>query len=301
MPQNPLFATYTQAQAILKGGAWFVNESVGSDSYGGTSAKPFATLAKAVASASAGDTIYLTGTVHISSTLAWPLNDVSLVGLNAPSNNSRARISSTGTAAFSPLVNVTGAGNKFIGFGTFHGGFTGATGSQVAWLDAGGRNYYSHVQFFGGGDTTTAALAGMRSLVVSGANGENLFEDCTVGLDTVLRATAVNASLEFTSGSPRNVFRRCIFQMYTSLATEVHVTAASTGVDRYALLDECVFFNAVNSTGTTINADITASSSAATRPPMPAPITVTRGVVNKGGGIWARLRKNLVDLSVYII
>ena len=109
----------------------------------GTATQPFATLSKAQTAAVAnnGDVVYLTGTVHLTATLAWAKADVSLIGLNSPSNNARARISATGATAFSPLVNVTGAGCSFINLGTFHGGFTGATGSQVCWNEAGGRNF----------------------------------------------------------------------------------------------------------------------------------------------------------------
>src|SRR6185312_2873556 len=106
-------------------------------------------------------------------------------------------------------VNVTAQGCSFINIATFHG-FANAS-AQICWAEAGGRNYYSNVQFFGMGDATAAAQAGSRSLTVAG-NGENIFVDCTIGLDTVLRATNANASLEFLSGTPRNKFFDCVFQ-----------------------------------------------------------------------------------------
>jgi len=238
---------------LSTGNSWFVNAATGSDSNDGSAQTPFATLAAAISAAAAdnGDTIYLQGTVHLTATLNWNKNNVNLVGVNAPSNNGRARISSTGATAFSPLVNVTGQGCAFVGIGTFHGGFTGATGSQVCWAEAGGRNYYSNVQFLGGGDATTAALAGMRSLTIGGS-GENLFEECTIGLDTIVRATAANASLEVISGSPRNVLRRCLFQSECTDVSDVHVLIQANGMDRYLLLDGCTF----HEFGTGINAAI---------------------------------------------
>jgi hypothetical protein len=261
MPQAPQFATYTQAQALLRGNAWFVNETTGSDSNGGTQQRPFATLAKAAAVAQSNDTVFFSGTVHLTSTLNWATNDVNLVGINAASNNCRARISSKGATAFSPLVNVTALGCQFVNIGTFHGGFTGATGSQVCWAEAGGRNYYHNCQFLGGGDATTAALAGMRSLTIGGS-GENLFESCTVGLDTITRATNANASLEIINASPRNIFRAALFQALCSNAADVHVLVGAAGMDRYALFDSCVFTAGVDSAGTTLNAAISANASA---------------------------------------
>ena len=259
--------TTTRAIADLAlaptGNTWFVNATTGSDSNPGSASQPFATLTAALSAATAnnGDAVYLQGTVHLTQTLNWNKNGVSLFGVNAPSNNDRARISSTGATPFSPLVNVTGQGCAFVNIGTFHGGFTSPTGSQVCWAEAGGRNYYSNCQFLGGGDVVAAALTGMRSLTIAG-QGENLFNGCTIGLDTILRATNANASLEFLSSTPRNVLRGCIFQALVSDVSDVHITVGVDGIDRYALLVGCVFLNAVNSGGSTMSAAITANASA---------------------------------------
>jgi hypothetical protein len=237
------------------GNAYFVNESTGSDSNPGTRAAPFATLAAALAASTAnhGDVVYLEGTVHVTATVAWNKNGVSLVGINAPSQNSRARISSSGSTVFTPMVNVTANGCAFIGLGTFYGYDDAST--QICWAEAGGRNYYNNVLFGGGGNATAAAQAGMRSLTISGS-GENVFVDCTFGLDTVVRATNANATLEFLGGVQRNKFIRPIFQMLSSLATNNHIKAAASAVDRSQYMFDAVFSNGVDSTGTTLNADI---------------------------------------------
>lgn len=249
------------ANAASVGNSWFVNETTGSDTNNGSASAPFATLTAALAAATAnnGDVVFLMGTVHVTATVNWNKAGVSLVGLNPPSNNDRARISASGSSVFTPLVNVTASGCSFVNIGTFHG-FNDAS-AQICWAEAGGRNYYSNCQFFGGGNATAAAQAGMRSLTIAGS-GENLFVGCTIGLDTVLRATNANASLEFLSGTPRNVFRDCVFQSLVSLATDVHVLVGAAGLDRYALFDNCSFLNAVESTGTAMNAAISANASA---------------------------------------
>ena len=128
------------AAVLAIGNQWFVNEATGSDSNPGDAALPFYSLDAAIAAAvpNNGDIVWLTGTSHRTSTLNWNKDGVSLISMEAPSNNGRGRISSKGTTPFSPLVSVSGQGCSFIGIGTFHGGFTGATGSQVCWASTGG-------------------------------------------------------------------------------------------------------------------------------------------------------------------
>jgi hypothetical protein len=241
------------------GSAYYVNETTGSDSSVGSFAFPFATLTTAKAVVIPGDTIFVIGTIHAATTQVLDFSGVRVVGINSPSNNSRARISQTGSVVFSPLVSVTGQGNSFENLATFHG-FNSDT-AQVCWSDTGGRNHYKNCQFFGGGHATAAANAGCRSLTIGGA-GENLLEDCTVGLDTVPRATNANATMEFLAGTARNVFRRGIFQMYSSLAGNVHVKALAGALDRYAFFDDCGFFNAVESAATAIDADFSVNAAA---------------------------------------
>ena len=257
------------------GNYWWVNETTGSDgNTGNDPAFPLKTLAQAQSNATAtnNDVVFVTGSIHVTKTLVWAKNWVHLIGLAAPNNNPRARISTqtvangltqTQFSALHPQVSVTASGCIFANLENFYGGdgtLTPPT-AAVAWADTGGRNYYYNVRFAGGGDALMAALAGMRSLTL-GPGDESVLEKCIIGLDTVQRATAVNASLELLSGTARNVFRACTFEMNTSLATDLHVTVGASGMDRYALFDGCVFINAVDSTSTTINAAIVANAAA---------------------------------------
>lgn len=242
-------------------GNWFfVSEATGSDGNTGAADQPFATLAHAqlAATANQDDVVVFEGTIHTAATIAWAKNRVHLIGTGAPCENTRSRISQTGASVFTPLVNVTAQGCVFMNFATFHG-FANAS-AQVCWAEAGGRNSYIGVSFLGMGDATAAAQAGGRSLTVA-ASGENFFESCFIGLDTITRSTS-NASLEFLAGSPRNRFRNCVFQMLTSSASALHITCGAGGIDRYALFDNCDFLNSVDSGGTTINAAIIANAAA---------------------------------------
>lgn len=244
------------------GNYFFVNESTGSDGNLGTADNPYSTLAFALSKCVSGnnDVIFVTGTVHTSATIAWSLDKTHLVGLAAPSNNSRSRISQTGASVFTPLVNVTGQGCIFMNMATFHG-FADAS-TQICWADSGGRNAYMNCQLFGMGNATAAAQAGSRSLLISGNTGENKFYNCTIGLDTVTRATNTNATLEFTGASPRNEFYNCTFQSYITAAADVHVLIGSGGIDRYVLFDNCLFVNAVGSGATAMSGAFNVNASA---------------------------------------
>lgn len=243
------------------GNYFWVDATNGSDGNTGGPQDPFATITQALTQVTNNnnDVIFLTGTYHTTATINWSNGWTHLVGLAAPSNSPRARISSTGATPFQPLVNVTGAGCQFINIGAFHGGFTGATGTQICWIAAGSQSYYKNVAFYGGGDATTAALSGMSSLAVNGAD-ENVFEDCTIGLDTIVRATNANASMVMNGGSARTTMRRCKFQSLISDTADVHINIPAGGMDRYLLLDDCDFINVVDSSSSTMAAAITIAS-----------------------------------------
>lgn len=237
--------------ASLVGNQWYVNEVTGNDQNDGTTpATAFASIVVALNAAlpNNGDTIFLMGTCHTAVTINWDKNGVHLVGLNAPSNNNRSRISVLPVAsgltqaqltALTPLVNVTAQGCQFVNVSAFYGGdgtLTPPT-SSVCWAEAGGRNYYKNFQAFGFGDALMAALAGARAFTIGGNHGENLFENCMFGGDTIVRATAANATLEFlaAAGSPRNVFTNCSFESQSSVAGNQHILVSAGGLDRYAL------------------------------------------------------------------
>lgn len=245
------------------GNYFFVNETTGSDGNTGGAQDPLATLTRALALCTSGnnDVVFVTGTIHVTATVAWNKNNTHLVGLAGPiQTNQRARISQTGSTLFTPLVNVTGRGCIFTNLGAFHG--FADTSAQICWVEGGGNNYYSSVSFLGMENATgAAAQAGSRSLTVgTNTTGENTFINCTVGSDTITRSAA-NYSLEFLSGTPRNTFRNCIFSCLTSSATAAFINAAASSIDRFQVFDNCYFLNQVKSTSTTLNQAFNISSS----------------------------------------
>ena len=252
------------------GNYFFVDETNGSDGNTGGPSDAFKTLTQALANCTANnnDVVFMTGSVHVTATVAWNMSKTHLIGISPPSQNSRARIAISNTAAttgaVSPLVNVTGAGCWFQNIEGFNGINQAAT--QVTWAEAGGENYYLNCNFIQTGHATAAAQAGSRALTVG--SDENLFVGCTIGGDTLVRATNTNAELEMIVnpgtglGAARNIFRDCVFQAFVSDTADLHVLVGAGALDRYVLFHRCTFLNAINSTGATMAVAFTVNAAA---------------------------------------
>jgi hypothetical protein len=242
---NP-FATVYQAINVMTSGNNDVCVVVGSGSTAGTQRLSTALAQTITPSATAG-------------TLVWNKNACHLIGMTAPTSVAqRARFAPpTGTYTQTTFgsgnfVTVSGQGCFFANFSLFNGFSTGGN-NQICWTDSGGRNYYYNVEFGGAADAASAASTSSRSLLISTA-GENTFESCTIGLDTVTRSVA-NASLEFAGGTPRNRFVQCLFPFQTSSASVLGVlgTGASC-MDRWQSFERCVFINNIKSSSTQMTA-----------------------------------------------
>lgn len=195
-------------------------------------------------------------TARVDSAFTWAKAETHLVGVCSPVMISqRARLAPTSTTtAFANFLTISASGCVFQNIGIFDGFGTGTT-AQICLTVTGSRNWFKNCHIGGMGDTTSAGDAGSRSLKIgSGGSGENLFEDCTIGLDTVTRAAA-NASVEFAGATPRNIFRRCQFPFMTSSATVLGILGTGNGcVDRFNEFDDCTFMNAIKSTSTAMTA-----------------------------------------------
>lgn len=240
------------------GRAYFVNYELGSDDGDGNHRDPLKTLSEAHSRMTAdqddiafvfGHSSATTGAIRESATLAWSKSMCHIVGLNSFGPYAhRVSIRQLATATnFTPLVNVTASGCVFANFHAYQGYATNA--AQICWQDSGERNQYFNVHLGGMGAQLAADHAGSRSLKLSGG-GERLFQNCTIGLDTVDRGAA-NASLEFASGATRDTFNDCTFLAHADLNTALFITAnAAAVIDRLVAFRRCIFHNAVNSAGT---------------------------------------------------
>lgn len=250
-----LFAGFTPGNII------YCNPSAtGKGQQDGSAQKPYTDLAAAynVTRNGMNDVVLLvgngasSGSARITSTFTWSNDSTHLFGICSPSLYSqRARIANTAAgAAFANFFVISGNGCVFQNIQWFQGFATGTT-AQICVNVTGNRNVFKNCQIAGMGDAASAQDAGSRSLKIGAAgSGENLFEDCVIGLDTVAR-TVANASLELAGGTPRNAFRRCQFPFFTSNAGVLGILGTGAAcVDRGNAFQNCLFINDIKSTST---------------------------------------------------
>lgn len=179
--------------------------------------------------------------------ITWDKHYSHVIGNTAPvAISQRSRIVFT-TDATDPCITISGNGNIFknVQLATYQ------DSNDVLVSLTGDRNYFGGVHFAGIGTATAGDDASARCLSLSGAE-ENLFEGCTVGLDTIARSTT-NATIELASGSARNIFRGTRIIAMADNAGALFVKAASAAdVDRFVEFENCLFYNAVGSTATTM-------------------------------------------------
>jgi hypothetical protein len=233
---------------LQTGRAVFVRPSTGSDSNTGKSPNAAVkTLAQALSlcTANKNDVVYLIAesntaastTDYQSTALDWNKDSVHLIGINDGSMiGQRSRISNLSTAtAITDGLFVLSANNCLIAnIEVFQGqASTNPTGASIAVSVTGQRNRFINCQISGIGHSELDD-ATSRSLKVSG--GENIFQHCYIGLDTIIRATAT-AEIEISAGA-RHIFEDCIINSYTSLSTFKAITCGSP--DRFVILRNCM-------------------------------------------------------------
>ena len=199
-------------------------------------------------------------TDYQSETLTWDKDLVHLVGVCSPVMYSqRSSISQLSTATgISPLMNITANGCMFLNFSISH--FVADATSKRCLQVTGQRNYFKNVAVQGIGNATMD-VATACSLVLSGAS-ENVFENCTIGLDTIARTTSTYEVI-MQSAATRNSFINCIFPTYSGTAGRFFLSANTSGaLGRTTLFENCKFINAIKSSATQMTEAFDVHSSA---------------------------------------
>jgi len=226
---------------------YFVDAANGSDSNDGLSLDhALATIIAAEDKCVANhhDTVfYIAGSSSVTMTaaLTWDKSYTHLIGICAPSAFSqRARIFQLSTLTnASPLLNITASGCIFKNFYIFQG--VNDAGSLINVGVTGGRNYFENVHFAGGGHAT-CAIDASASLSLSGS--ENMFNHCTIGVETANHATGATGLLFGGTNATRNVFDDCIFQTWAVNKNVFHVEVTGvTSIQRYNYFRRCLFLN----------------------------------------------------------
>jgi hypothetical protein len=254
---------------FTNGKAFFVDPYRGGDSNRGTEVyhpKDSVKSALSAARDSHNDVIYLishsntlaTTADYITSTLTWNKDSTHLIGINAGNHmfqRSTIRPASTATAAsVAPLVTISANNCRFENI-SFVNDLNAAAAVGAVYI-SGNRNHFKSCHFGGNAGGSTADVATQYSLKLVGAQ-ENLFEDCTIGIDTITR-TNQRYEMYFDkdasgNGTARNVFRNCTIITYSGAAAMTWLTTPASSMDRWNYFDQCQFINPVASGATTMS------------------------------------------------
>jgi hypothetical protein len=228
------------------GQVYYLDGANGSDNNNGkTPQTAFATLATGEAALTANQNdvlVYLQSetSISIATTITWDKDYTHFVGVcPATTVANRARIFNSGSTGNSPLLTISAKGCHFENFYIFQG----SSAADTRCVDVtGGRNVFKDIHFAGIGHATAGADIPACSVKCNGAE-ENLFLNCTFGVDTIVRAAA-NSQLLFDGGALRNTFKGCKFISYSETAGALMVKwADSTACDRWTLFEDCLFYN----------------------------------------------------------
>lgn len=208
--------------------------------------KIFTTLASAYTNltSGSGDTLYVApGSYSMSAGLTWAKHYTNMIGLAAPVPiNQRARFSSI-SESVSPLFTVSANGCVFENFMMSQDG-SHATGAAINTYITGARNKF---KYFTARNLGALAVVddSCRALKLASTDGENLFEICTFGADTVDGETATNYVIEFAaSGNQRQVFKGCYILGNGSANSSFILATAANSIDgSWIQFDRCLFSN----------------------------------------------------------
>lgn len=235
------------APLIPPGGNWyFVDGAGGSDTNEGDWDSPLATVSAAYAKTVTGNNDVVaamasTAAINEAAAITWSKNLTHLVGLGAPTHVAQRTRIVCNANDLSPFMTISGYGCIFSNLYVWQG--RDDVHSLINVDVSGQRNLFWNVHFAGGGHASQA-IDGGASLRISGGS-ENLFQRCTIGVDTVAAGTGM-AGLLFaaTGGAARNKFEACYFTLHAGHAGAIFVEAlGNSGLDRYQVFEKCRFIN----------------------------------------------------------
>ncbi len=254
-----------------QGNIFFVNPALGNDTNDGSRGAPLKSVERAFSLATAGqnDIIYLEAhsntagltTNYLTATLNWNKALVHLIGINSgPAIGQRSRIAFQ--AAYntaSNLFTLSASGCLFVNIEFFEGvAGTLPTGCMQI---TGQRNHFVNCQISGMGATTND-IASAYSVYLNGA-AENTFDNCYIGLDTVVLGAQSNSQIKCAAQATRNLFRNCRVATYTNHATNNNFLRCPTGsLDRWLEFEDCTFRNPIDSASTNLTEAFVVASDA---------------------------------------
>jgi len=194
--------------------------------------------AEAALTTNRNDVLLLTPENHsLASALTWDLNMSHFIGMyGSARQNMRSRIGQS--AAFSPVVNMSGYGNTMQNLYFMHG--TASATNLNLLTDTGGRNSYLNCHFLGQ-DATAMDEATYNLIYLD--NNELYFKDCMFGGDGVGMTEGTLVSFGDNVDPPRSVFENCIFMMYADAAEPTFMDIDSGCGNCWLIFKNCMFLN----------------------------------------------------------
>ena len=193
----------------------------------------------------------------LAASLTWDNNLCHMLGAGPDGcMNMRTRIGMSTT--FTPMITVSGYGNKFKNIYTMHGT---AIGDLVGWLISGERNVFENVHFGGPMNAAQGGATGYIGVHVTGS--ENVFRKCVFGTDTIGRdETTPNVKL---GPGTLTTFEDCLFLANLTDGDPVFVNVDNTSGYTWARFKKCQFmaFNSNYATAMTVALSFNGGSSAA--------------------------------------
>ena len=267
------------------GNIWYVDPGKSVTGGGTSRADAFLTVAEGLTAATAdNDDIVLitpsssTGRTNETVAIDWNKRRTHLIGSTAPNMfNPRAGMSFS-SAVVSPCLTISTRSCIFKNITISNMQDINVTVEMTS-----DYNYFEGVHFAGMGNATAGDDTSARVVRLNGS-GENTFNGCTFGLDTVLR-TAANATIEFVTAknNSNNVFNGCIFTMAGDADAPRHLFIEDSGCNRFALFDNCFFLDNSDTTGITTQTDVMNNGTGTDQ----GGVVILKDCMNVGSTKWA--------------
>jgi hypothetical protein len=152
----------------------------------------------------------------------------------------RVRFGST-VAALSPLITFSADGSIMKNVLWSQDG-SNATTCAVNMLMTGDRNHLQAVTLRNLGAAAVAGTA-TRNLKITSSNGENLYDACTIGADSVDYTTGTVVSIEYAgSNTARDHYYRCNI-LSGGGASGLFVLVGASAITSFTKFEDCLFYN----------------------------------------------------------
>lgn len=181
-----------------------------------------------------------TNVVSESAAVAWSKNLTHIMGTSFTRVAHRSSIRASSTSMVETLT-LSADGVVMANFHITNQSSGAAANQCINYTGQRGAFYNLHIA--AGFNQTGADRNDLSDLLMNGS-GEDYFENCTIGLDTVDRAgTGANVRFTACKNTARVEFKGCRFISITDNSTFTPLVVPAASIDRYLIFDDCLFIN----------------------------------------------------------